>query len=138
MEVFKIKVSVYFCFCSDLFIYQKTEQFEIGLIFLFNEKQIGKMWKTIVLSSEKIFFETIIVHYLILKNVVVLRKKETITELFQIKTVLNNLLHLNTNYFCLLYSVYFIISFTCMCNKIFFMKMELNVLLVFQTLFQKC
>lgn len=33
MEVFKIKVSVYFCFCSDLFIYQKTEQFEIGLIF---------------------------------------------------------------------------------------------------------
>lgn len=40
------------------------------------------MWKTIVLSSEKIFFETIIVHYLILKNVVVLRKKETITELF--------------------------------------------------------
>lgn len=31
MEVFKIKVSVYFC--SDLFIYQKTEQFEIGLIF---------------------------------------------------------------------------------------------------------
>lgn len=67
MEVFKIKVSVYFCFCSDLFIYQKTEQFEIGLIFLFSEKQIGKMWKTIVLSSEKIFFETIIVHYLILK-----------------------------------------------------------------------
>lgn len=36
MEVFKIKVSVYFC--SDLFIYQKTEQFEIGLIFLSSEK----------------------------------------------------------------------------------------------------
>lgn len=35
MEVFKIKVSVYFCFCSDLFIYQKTEQFEIGLIFFY-------------------------------------------------------------------------------------------------------
>lgn len=33
MEVFKIKVSVYFCFSSDLFIHQKTEQFEIGLIF---------------------------------------------------------------------------------------------------------
>lgn len=65
MEVFKIKVSVYFC--SDLFIYQKTEQFEIGLIFLSSEKQMGKMWKTIVLSSEKIFFDTIIVHYLILK-----------------------------------------------------------------------
>lgn len=68
MEVFKIKISVYFCFCSDLFIYQKTEQFEIGLIFfLSSEKQMGKMWKTIVLSSEKIFFVTIIVHYLILK-----------------------------------------------------------------------
>lgn len=35
MEVFKIKVSVYFSFCSDLFIYQKTEQFEIGLIFFY-------------------------------------------------------------------------------------------------------
>lgn len=46
---------------------------------------MGKMWKTIVLSSEKIFFETIIVHYLILKiccGTCVLRKKETITELF--------------------------------------------------------
>lgn len=63
MEVFKIKISVNFCFCSDLFIYRKTEQFEIGLIFLSSEK----MWKTIVLSSKKIFFDTIIVHYLILK-----------------------------------------------------------------------
>lgn len=47
---------------------------------------MGKMWKTIVLSSKKIFFDTIIVHYLILKICCgtknVLRKKEMITELF--------------------------------------------------------
>lgn len=68
MEVFKIKVSVYFSFCSDLFIYQKTEQFEIGLIFFYPVRnRWEKCGKPLYYLVKKIFFDTIIVHYLILK-----------------------------------------------------------------------